>query len=165
MKREFIFVLSLVVLITAAIFYYMRPNTAAKLSNERIQAAVVRVEEATQAAVEIEKKAIEARPPVQAAKQAAIKATEARIETNVQLPSPVQLEIQTLTNLIEALEAQVPLEIARGDAWQLAAKTEHELVLVFQEEHTIQVKSAWRKGLLTGAIGGAVGILIILVIL
>jgi hypothetical protein len=90
-------------------------------------------------------------------------------DANFRLPADVFLaEIDALEELVETLEAQVELEIGRGDAWKEAAEAQQELVSAMQESHEAElkaeIKKAKRKGLKIGGIGGA-AIILLLVLL
>jgi hypothetical protein len=120
------------------------------------------------AAIEIETSAIEARPAVQTAKRRATAAKLARVEViEAQaippLPEIAIAEIMALEGYADALETQVGLEVARGDAWKDAFDASQELVAAMQENHATEIKKARRKGLKIGAgIGSAIVLLLVL---
>lgn len=81
------------------------------------------------------------------------------------LPAVVQAELDATAGLVAELEAQVVLEVARGDAWKEAAATEREAAVVAREEGAKQAKAAWRRGAKWGAAAGAAGVVMVLILL
>jgi len=138
-------------------------------ARESVRGAVKAADAAVNTAVEANAKAAEARPRVAAAKRKAKVATEDRVAATIvleSLPVYVQTEIGALTDLAAELEAQVALEVARGDAWEEAARTEREVGTAVMEEAQRQAVAARRRGIRLGvAVTGAAAVVLIFVLL
>jgi len=154
---------------------------------ETVSALEVRVERAAQAALDAEAKAVEARPGVEAArakvrtintgagvrdrgqgKAALIPAPDADpspvvINTNFSnwtMPE-ARAEIENLVELVTLLDAQVTLEIQRGDAWKAAFEADQELIEALKKE----VKKERVLTRIVGAAGVALAVILIVVLL
>jgi hypothetical protein len=155
--------------LVAAVFWLMKPKTAVPAeAQEAVKEATAKAEIATHAATAVENKAIAARPKVKIASEAAKTSTETRIASNISiddLPQPVTAEFNAMINLIETLQTQLDFEIQRGDAWQDAALAQNELITTLQEQQASLIKATRWKGLKWGAVIGAVGVILLVVLI
>jgi hypothetical protein len=135
---------------------------------EAVKKAVAEAREARAAAEVAEARAIESRPRVAAAKEAAQEAARVRVEAGVlwaELPRPAALENEALIGLAAALQEQLDMERRRGDAWHEAALAMESAMEAMDAAHAMQVKAANRKGLKWGAISGAGAIILVAALL
>ena len=129
-----------------------------------VQAAEGAAQEAMDTAARIEATAIEARPKVEQARQAVMAAMEHRTDAEdilSRLPKEARDEMEALRGLVDALEAQLALEAARGDAWKESALASMELARALREAN----KAARRQGFRAGALTGAAAVVLVFVLL
>ena len=134
---------------------------------EAVQTATIKVEHATKTAIQAETKAIESRPAVAKAQETVAKATETRVNAGIlieQLPTPIQVEINSMQDLIQVYEIQLEREISRADAWKNLAETQQELIAALELEHTTALKKTYWQALRKGAVGGALAAILVMVL-
>jgi len=187
-KAVFIAIALIVTFVAGFLVGNKRNRDAGLNSIEVIQTLEKKAEQAVEIAVNAEFKAIETRPKVEAARakvkslvKVNVDATLPAIQSTTQdfrvvqtinidalfetLPE-ARTEIKNLVELVAALDEQVALETERGDAWKAAYEAEREVLETLRSEHATIVKQAWWQGLRRGAAGGgAVGLIILLVLL
>jgi hypothetical protein len=155
-------------LLVAAIVWLPGPNAkSGAQALEAVKEAAGKAETATQAATAIEGKAIAARPKAKMAAEAVKIATETRVASAISLDGlpEAAAEFEAMKNLIDALHAQLELEIQRGNAWKEAALAQQELVAALQEQQGALIKAGRRKGLAWGAAGGATAVILLVALL
>jgi hypothetical protein len=120
-----------------------------------VQAAEIKAEQARQIAIEAEARALESRPKVMTARKKVqalatiVKqppkesppeiAVNSRIDASAILESlPKGRGVESLVELVTALDEQLELEIQRGDAWKAAFEANQELVEALKKDNRTQ---------------------------